>query len=87
MSPLILTARIESDVQDGKVCKDEQSPVETLIAIPYTKGEFQMTAPVFISLGSSSNVLTFKRKTSDHGLTINKGATVLLSPINAESVV
>jgi hypothetical protein len=82
MSPLILTTGIES--ASCKVCKDEQSPVETVIAIPYTKGEFQMTAPVFISLGSSSNVLTFKRKTPDHGLTIKE---LLLSPINAESVV
>jgi hypothetical protein len=84
MSPLLLTIATQHADKDKNVCKEEASTAGIDIAIPYTKGEFQMTTPVIVSLlGNSSSVLTFKRKTADYGLTIKE---ILLTPMNTSTV-
>jgi len=66
-----LTARVAT-VQTGQyfifAVNDSNQPIET--AVPYTKGIWQQTGPIEVSLVQGQNTLHFELKTGSRGVTI-----------------
>jgi hypothetical protein len=48
--------------------------------VPYTIGEWAVTAPVEIELTSGTNALSFERETPNYGLTIKE---LILKPVKS----
>jgi hypothetical protein len=72
--PLLLTVSSTSDEND---C-DEDLVTVCSIQVPYTVGEWAVTAPVEIELTSGTNALSFERETPNNGLTIKE---LILKPV------
>jgi hypothetical protein len=74
MQPLLLQITTSGNDDSNK-----RITVGTVLNVPYTKGEWQMTDPVEIALGSGTNVLSFTRKEPPHfGLTMKE---LVLTPV------
>mmetsp|Transcript_7305 Transcript_7305/g.13456 ORF Transcript_7305/g.13456 Transcript_7305/m.13456 type:complete len:120 (-) Transcript_7305:99-458(-) len=66
--PLLLTV---SSANDENQCGKDLKAVFS-IEVPYTVGEWALTAPVEMELTSGTNVLCFERQTPNFGLSIKE---------------
>lgn len=74
-----LSARVAT-VQTGQIfsfsTKDSKQPIET--PVPYTKGMWQQTEPIKVSLDQGKNVIQFELKPDSRGVTIKE---FILTPV------
>lgn len=71
MQPLLLTVISDAD-------SDEDIVMISTIIIPYTIGEWGLSAPIEIELAKGSNTLTFAREAPKYGLTLKE---IILTPL------